>query len=121
MRLFAVRGATSVDSNTRESILKATTELLTTTLERNELAVEQIVSCMFTCTPDLNSEFPAVAARDLGFQKVPLLCAQEIHVIGAMPKVVRTLTHYYAEKTHQPTHVYLDEAKLLRLDLDDAQ
>jgi len=76
---------------------------------------------VFTATKDLNAEFPAVAARALGFDRVPLLCAQEIPVPRSMPRVIRVLIHYYADEQHVPAHVYLGEARALRADLDAAQ
>jgi chorismate mutase len=121
MRLFALRGATSVARNDAQEILDATSELLRTIMERNGLAPEHIVSCIFTATNDLNAEFPAVAARGLGFERVPLLCAREIPVPRAMPRVIRVLIHYHAEDSHEARHVYLGEAVELRADLQSAQ
>jgi chorismate mutase len=120
-RLFALRGATSVDENTEASILAGTRELVQTIMERNELEPEQMVSCVFSATTDLNAQFPAVAARDLGLSRVPLLCTQEIDVPGALPRVIRVLLHYYAAEAHAPQHVYLREARALRADLEAAQ
>jgi chorismate mutase len=80
-----------------------------------------MVSCIFTLTDDLNAEFPAVAARNLGLNKVPLLCALEVPVPGSLPRVIRVLVHYYAPEDHQPRHVYLREARVLRADLESAQ
>jgi chorismate mutase len=120
-RLWAVRGATKVTGNNPETIVEATEELMRELMSRNDLSVDQMVSCIFTSTHDLNAEFPAVAARKLGLDKVPLLCAQEIDVPGAMPSVVRTLVHYYAPSDHTPTHAYLGEAQELRSDLKAAQ
>jgi chorismate mutase len=120
-RLFALRGAISVDANTEQSILAGTRELVGEIMERNELAPEQMVSCVFSATTDLNAQFPAVAARDLGLGRVPLLCTQEIEVPGALPRVIRVLLHYYAPDGHAPQHVYLGEARSLRTDLESAQ
>ncbi len=120
-RLFALRGATSVNRNDAQDILDATTELMKAIMERNALAPENVVSCIFTATNDLNAEFPAVAARALGFDRVPLLCAREIPVPRAMPRVIRVLIHYYAEDGHESQHVYLGEASALRADLQAAQ
>ena len=119
--LFALRGAISVNRNDAQDILEATTELMQAILERNALAPENVVSCIFTATNDLNAEFPAVAARALGFESVPLLCAREIAVPRSMPRVIRVLIHYYAEEGHEPRHVYLGEAGALRTDLQAAQ
>jgi chorismate mutase len=80
-----------------------------------------MVSCIFTSTHDLNAEFPAVAARKLGLNGVPLLCAQEIDVPNSMPSVIRALVHYYAPADHAPSHTYLGEAQDLRSDLKAAQ
>jgi len=121
MRLYALRGAVSVERNDAQDILGATTELMQTIMERNELAPEDVVSCIFTATNDLNAEFPAVAARALGFDRVPLLCAREIPVPRALPRVIRVLIHYHAGEGHQSRHVYLGEAKALRVDLEAAQ
>jgi chorismate mutase len=121
MRLFALRGAVDVERDEREAILRATTELIREIAARNSLAPEMAVSCIFTCTPDLTAEFPAVAARGAGFEAVPLLCAQELPVPGAMPRVIRVLIHYYAEESHQPSHVYLGGTQALRADLHAAQ
>jgi chorismate mutase len=121
MRLFALRGAGSVEANTRESIISATASLMTELLSRNALEPEQLVSCIFTVTDDLDAEFPAVAARNIGLNTVPLICAREVPVPGALPRVVRVLVHYYAAEDHQPRHVYLGEARVLRSDLDAAQ
>jgi chorismate mutase len=121
MRLYALRGAISVEHNDSQDILDATTELMTAIMERNALRPENVVSCIFTATNDLNAEFPAVAARALGFERVPLLCAREIPVPRALPRVIRVLIHYYAEEDREPMHVYLGEAKTLRVDLEAAQ
>jgi chorismate mutase len=119
--LFALRGAISVNHNDAQDILEATTELMQAIMERNALAPESVVSCIFTATNDLNAEFPAVAARALGFESVPLLCAREIAVPRSMPRVIRVLIHYHAEEGHEPRHVYLGEAGALRADLQAAQ
>jgi chorismate mutase len=121
LKLWAVRGATKAESNDPEAIVKATEELMREVIGRNELTPERMVSCIFTSTHDLNAEFPAVAARKLGLDRVPLLCAQEVDVPGAMPSVIRTLVHYYAPDDHTPTHAYLGEAQELRSDLKAAQ
>src|SRR5580692_8530962 len=120
-RLFALRGAISVDRNDAKYILDATSELMQALMERNTLAPEHVVSCIFTATNDLNAEFPAVAARALGFDRVPLLCAREIPVPRALPRVIRVLIHYYAEDGHRAQHIYLGEAATLRADLQAAQ
>jgi len=121
MRLFALRGATSVDRNSPDAILGATDWLMREIMKRNDLLPADVVSCIFTTTTDLDAEFPAVAARALGFDRVPLLCAQEIEVPGSLPMVIRVLIHYYAPENHEARHVYLGEARTLRTDLDAAQ
>jgi chorismate mutase len=121
MRLFALRGATSVDVNDSPSILAATEEMLREIMERNALTPDDVVSCIFTLTDDLDAQFPAVAARKLGFDQVPLLCAREVPVPGAVPRVIRILMHYHADEDHTTRHVYLHEARRLRADLEAAQ
>ena len=120
-RLHALRGAISVERDESDAILEATSELMREILERNELSPEDVVSCIFTVTDDLTAEFPAVAARQLGFEQVPLLCAREIPVPGSLPRVIRVLIHYYADEDHRARHVYLREAATLREDLQAAQ
>src|SRR3954470_11623897 len=119
MRLVALRGANTVTENTGEAILAATDRLMREILGRNELAAEDLVSCIFTLTPDLDAEFPAVAAREMGLSSVPLLCAREIPVPGALPNVIRVLIHAYMSRSAE--HVYLGDAATLRLDLTGAQ
>jgi chorismate mutase len=121
MRLYALRGATSVPANDRDAILAATDELMHAILDRNALAPEHLVSCIFTLTEDLDAEFPAVAAREMGLSAVPLLCAREVPVPGALPRIIRVLIHCYCEEGHEAQHVYLGEAAALRLDLTGAQ
>lgn len=108
-------------ANEADQILDVTDELMRELMARNGLSDDTIVSCIFTLTPDLNAEFPAVAARRLGLNRVPLLCAQEVPVPGSMPRVIRVLVHYYAEEDHEPRHVYLGGTRALRADLDSAQ
>src|SRR5215204_6458039 len=114
MRMIALRGATTVTDNDGEAILTATEELMQAILERNGLGADDLVSCIFTLTQDLDAEFPAVAARRMGLSRVPLLCAQEIAVPGAMESVIRVLIHAYADDGHDPVHVYLGETAALR-------
>jgi chorismate mutase len=121
LRLFALRGANSVRSNQADDILAATNELMHELIERNGLQNDDLVSCIFTLTEDLDAEFPAVAARRMGLQHVPLLCAREIPVPGSMPQVIRVLVHYYGAEDHTPAHVYLHGTRSLRSDLDSAQ
>jgi chorismate mutase len=121
MPLRALRGAITVERNDAEAILSATERLVRAILERNDLEPAALVSCIFTATEDLDAEFPAVAARRVGLTGTPLLCARELPVPGALPRVIRVLVHYYADDGHQSQHVYLGEAHTLRSDLDDAQ
>jgi len=120
-RLWAVRGAAQADRNDAESILGATEDLVRELMSRNGLEPEAMVSCIFTVTDDLDAEFPAVAARSLGLDGVPLLCTREIAVPGAMERVIRALVHYYAPPEHRPAHAYLGAARELRSDLHSAQ
>jgi chorismate mutase len=120
-RLWAVRGATQVERNDAESILAASEELMRALIERNGLEPAAMVSCVFTATDDLDAEFPAVAARNLGLDAVPLLCAREMPVPGSMERVIRVLVHYYAPVAHEPAHTYLNGAEALRSDLHAAQ
>jgi chorismate mutase len=114
----AVRGAVQVASDDRAEILVATAELVTEVMTRNELSTEHVISVLFTVTSDLTAEFPALAARKLGFQEVPLLCAAEISVPGAMPRVVRLMMHIETDKPRSAVqHVYLRGAAALRLDI----
>jgi chorismate mutase len=121
MQLFALRGAVSVDRNNAAEILDSAETLLREVMDRNGLAPEFIVSCIFTVTEDLNAEFPAVAARRLGLDMVPLLCTRELDVRNAMRGVIRVMVHYYAPEGHSPSHTYLGEAQKLRADLQSAQ
>ncbi len=120
-RLFAVRGATQAEANEAEAILAATEGLMRELIERNGLEPAAMVSCLFTTTDDLDAEFPAVAARKLGLEAVPLLCCREIPVPGSMPRVIRVMLHFYAPAGHEPVHVYAGEARKLRADLHAAQ
>jgi chorismate mutase len=118
MPVRAVRGAIQVDEDERTQVLDATTELIRAVLERNGLTSEDLISVVFTATPDLVSEFPAYAARQLGFVDVPLMCATEISVPGAMPRVVRLLAHVETDLARADVHhVYLRGAAALRRDL----
>ena len=121
MRLRALRGAITVERNESDAILEATDELVRAVMERNSLEAGDLVSCVFTCTGDLDAEFPAVAARGLGLSAVPLICAQEIDVPGALPRVIRLMVHCYASDGSSLQHVYLREAAGLRRDLEGAQ
>ena len=121
MRLRALRGATTVPENDADAILDATEELVRAVMERNALGADDMVSCIFTATDDLDAEFPAVAARRLGLDSVPLLCTREISVPDSLPRVVRLMVHCYAEAEAEAAHVYLRDAVELRRDLEGAQ
>jgi chorismate mutase len=117
-RLVAIRGAIDVDANTTDAMTAATTQLVNELAARNRLAMEDIVSAIFTVTPDLDAMFPALAARAAGWPDVPLLCTIEIDVPGALPKCIRVLVHAYRDETAPPAeHVYLGGAIALRPDL----
>lgn len=114
----AVRGATTVAQDDAVLIADATLELLQQMMDRNGAAPDDLISLVFTATPDLTAEFPAVAARKLGLGEVPLLCAREIDVPGALPRCIRVLMHLYTERGYGSLrHVYLGEAQSLRTDL----
>ena len=118
--LRALRGATTVAANEAGAIVAGTSELLTEMLDRNEVGVDDLVSVIFTTTPDLDAEFPAAAARALGIAHVPLLCAQEIAVPGDVDRCVRVLMHLYTERDYASLrHVYLAGARQLRSDLPE--
>jgi chorismate mutase len=107
-----------VGGNDRAEILAGTAELVTEVVNRNDLSTDDVISVVFTATPDLTAEFPALAARKLGFQEVPLLCASEIDVPGAMPRVVRLMMYIETDKPRSAVqHVYLRGAAALRLDI----
>lgn len=117
-RVRALRGATTVDRDDPGAIRHATRELLESLVERNGIAPDDIVSAIFTVTDDLRSEFPARAARDLGWADVPLLCALEIPVPGALPRCIRVLLHAESSQPRDAVrHVYLRDARTLRPDL----
>ena len=118
-RLRAVRGATTVDANTSAEIRGRTGELLAAILERNDLRQAEIVSVLVTATPDLSADFPAVAAREMGLSATPLLCCQEIPVRDAIARCIRVLMHCYVPEGMQVRHVYLRDARQLRLDLPE--
>lgn len=118
MPVRAIRGATTLDADDREHLHGRTQELVEALMSANALDTEDIISVIFTCTPDIVSDFPAAAARELGFGAVPLMCAQEMAVPGALPRVVRVLAHVETSRAREAvTHVYLHEAVALRRDL----
>ncbi len=118
MAVRAIRGAVQVDAGDRAAILAGTSELVTEVMTRNQLGTDAVISVLFTATPDLTAEFPALAARRLGFGEVPLLCAAEIAVPGAMPRVIRLLMHIETDRPRSAMqHVYLRGASALRVDI----
>lgn len=113
-----VRGAITAEENSREAILAATRELLSALIMENDLKATDVASVIFTTTSDLNAEFPALAARQLGWMDVPLLCTQEIDVPGSLPRCIRILVNWNTDLgQHQVHHVYLRDAITLRPDL----
>ena len=113
-----VRGATTVKANTREEILTETRRLLALMIRLNDIQSEDVASAIFTLTSDLDAEFPAMAARQLGWIDVPLICTHEIHVPGGLPRCIRILLNWNTEKTQADIqHVYFREATRLRPDL----
>ena len=114
----AVRGATQLEVDEREHLLERVAELVKAVLHANDLADEDFISAIFTATPDIHSEFPAYAARLMGMADVPLICAQELDIKGAMPRVIRLMAHVETDLPRDGiTHVYLHGAAALRRDL----
>ena len=120
LRLRALRGATTAEANEAGAIIEATAELLREMLRRNDVDPDDVVSMIFTATPDLDAEFPASAARKIGISHVPLLCAREIDVPDAVGRCVRVLMHLYTSRDPAALkHVYLGAARQLRTDLPE--
>lgn len=118
MSVRAIRGAVQLEADDRDEMAEAVVELLRTMLERNALSTDDLISIVFTLTPDLRSEFPAAAARTLDLGDVPLICAQELDIAGALPRVVRVMAHVDTDRARADmTHVYLRGAEVLRRDL----
>ena len=118
MAVRAVRGATQLDVDERDHLLASVEELVTELLRQNDLRTDDLISMLFTATPDLHAEFPAVAARGLGIGDVPLICAQELDITGAMPRVIRVMMHAETPRGRADVrHVYLRGAAALRRDL----
>jgi len=119
-RVIAVRGATTIEADTSGQVLQRTAELLGDIMERNDISPDDMVSIIFTATPDIVSEFPAAAARSIGLSRVPLLCSQEIPVTGSIQLCIRVLMHAYSDKgPDEIRHPYLHEARQLRTDLPE--
>jgi chorismate mutase len=118
MLVRGFRGATTADANTREAILDATAELLEELVRANDIQHDYVASIIFTTTPDLNAEFPAVAARNAGWTDIALMCGHEMSVPGSLQRCVRILMHVNTElAADQVKHIYLREATRLRPDL----
>ncbi|MDA2814787.1 chorismate mutase [Nocardiopsis sp. RSe5-2] len=118
MAVRAIRGAVQVEADERELVVEATAELVSEVMRRNGLSTDDVISVLFTATPDLTSEFPALAARKVGFADVPLMCASEIAVPHGMPRVVRLMAHVETDLPRADLHhVYLRGAQALRLDI----
>ena len=113
-----VRGATTVEANTRDEILTATRQLVALLVRRNGIEPRDVASAIFTTSPDLDAEFPALAARQLGWLEVPLLCGHEMAIPGSLPRCIRVLVHWNTELSQSAIqHVYIREAERLRPDL----
>ena len=122
MRLAALRGATTLEADTREEVLSRTAELLGVLLERNALTTDDVVSLLFTATGDIRSEFPAAAVRAAGISDVPMLCARELEIAGGsgIPLCVRVMAHVESDRARADLrHVYLHGARQLRSDLPE--
>lgn len=114
----AIRGATQLDTDDRDHLFERTAELVREVLAANGVTSDDLISIFFTCTPDLTSDFPAAAAREMGMGDVPLMCAVEIDVAAALPRVVRLMAHAHLDRPRQAVrHVYLHGATVLRRDL----
>ena len=118
MSVRAIRGATQVEANTAEAITAATQELILEILKVNSLTPDDVISVLFTSSPDLDAAFPAAAARSVGFENTPLICAVEIDVAGALPHTVRVMVHVESRLSKADiAHIYLHGAKALRRDI----
>ena len=118
MSVRAIRGATQVAENSPEAIAAGVKELLTEILQSNEITPSEVISVLFTASPDLNAAFPAAFAREVGFESVPLICAVEIDVPGALERTIRVMAHIETQKNaDEISHIYLHGAKALRRDI----
>lgn len=118
-RLWALRGATTVEEDTAEQVTRRTQVLLEAMLERNDVSHDDIVSVIFTATDDIRSVFPATAARGIGFGDIPLICARELDISGSQPMCIRVMMHVEMAPKAQLHHVYLEGARGLRDDLPE--
>jgi chorismate mutase len=113
-----VRGATTIDRNEREEILTATRQLLALMIRQNDIDPRDVASVLFSTTPDIDAEFPALAARQLGWLDVPLLCGHEMSVPGSLPMCIRVMIHWNTSKPrNEIEHIYVRDANRLRPDL----
>lgn len=118
MAVRAIRGATQLETDEREHMLERVSEMVLDAMSANGLTLDDFISVIFTATSDLHSEFPAYAARQLGFTDIPLICARELEIEGSMPRVVRMMAHVETDLARaEITHVYLHGAAALRSDL----
>lgn len=117
VRTFAVRGAVQAEANTEEAIGRASQKLILALMENNSIGPGEMISVLFTATPDLDADFPATAARGVGLSAVPLICAREIPVPGKMERVIRVLVHFNAPEGHRSVPTYIDGTEELRDDL----
>lgn len=114
-KVRAIRGATTSDNNTKDDIVEATREMLISLVEANDLKKEDVISAFFTTTKDLNTQFPAVAARKIGWTEVALMCSHEMFVPDAQEKCIRVMVHVNTDKSsHDMNNVYLKDAVNLR-------
>ena len=119
-RVRAIRGATTLDRDDRDHLIERTQELIHAVFERNDLVEEDLVSVVFTATADIDSAYPAEAAREAGFVHTPLLCARELQIVGGIERCIRVLVHAYTTRDkHELRHVYLHNARQLRTDLPE--
>jgi len=119
-RVRAIRGATTLDRDDRDHLIERTQELIHAVFERNDLVEEDLVSVVFTATADIDSAYPAEAAREAGFVHTPLLCARELEIVGGIERCIRVLVHAYTTRDkHELRHVYLHNARQLRTDLPE--
>ncbi len=117
-RVRALRGAITLETDARDQVIERTAHLIQTMLDRNGVSKSDLISIVFTATDDIRSEFPAAAAREIGISDIPLLCARELDVEGAVGRCIRVLMHLYTEKEPATLrHVYLEGAVPLRTDL----
>jgi len=119
-RVRAVRGATTVDADTRTQVIDRTRELVAAALERNGLQADDLISILFTATDDVRSAFPAEAAREAGLTQVPLMCARELDVVDGVERCIRVMLHVWTERdASELRHPYLHGARQLRTDLPE--